>query len=332
MGTAALAMALSAGAVSAQEWSARVGGFFVGGIGYVDYVGDEDDNVGFARDAEVIFTFQLTADNGLTFGAQTQLESGDNADDGRANVDEAFMWVEGSFGRVEFGEEDGAASDFSTANLVLPPFATAQDGGGFLFDFYDTGAINLDSTGGTTSDSLKISYFTPNFSGFQAGVSFVPSVGAENGRSVPLDGQTNTVEVGASYGNTFGSFDFGIGVAYNSDTTPSEEDDQSWGGSAMVGFGGFNVGLSYAWYEGDADDTQTLGGGVTYGTGPWNFGIDAAFNIDGPDAEDGDYGIAAGASYALAPGVSTGLTLEYAEDDLGDDEAFAAGVWMGMNF
>jgi outer membrane protein OmpU len=348
--TAAAALVFTAGAASAQvdttsgNLSFGIGGFFTGGIGYVD--NDEDnDNIGLIRDAEIHFDGRLTADNGLTFGVDIEFELGDRSSsqdvtvpagggtvtvtDNDRIIDEASMFVSGSFGKVEIGEQDGAADAYMASGVVAPPFTTAQDGGGFLFNYYDM--VGLDNSGGTTSDSLKISYFTPNFSGFSAGVSYIPQVGQENGNAVSLDTQTNAVEVGAGWSGEFDGFSLGIGGGYNSDATPNDEDDQSFGVGGQVGFGGFNIGVNYGWVETSGDDNSTIGAGATYGTGPWVFGADFAWGLEGDDAED-DFGVAAGMSYALAPGVSAGAVIEYAHEDEGDRDGFATGVFLNTNF
>jgi outer membrane protein OmpU len=350
--TAAAALVFTAGAASAQvdttsgNLSFGIGGFFTGGIGYVD---DDSggDHVGLIRDAEIHFDGRLTADNGLTFGVDIEFELGDRSAriedtptdsdgdgvfeyvDNDRIIDEASMFVSGSFGKLEVGEQDGAADAYMGIGIVAPPFTSAQDGGGFLFNYYDM--VGLDANGRTTSDSLKISYFTPNFSGFSAGVSYIPQVLQEDGNAVSLDTQTNAVEVGAGWSGEFDGFSLGIGGGYTSDYTASGADDSSFGVGGNVGFGGFSLGVSYGWEETGTADDSTIGVGATYGTGPWVFGADLAWGIDGATAED-DLGIAAGMSYALAPGVSAGAVIEYAHEDVSDRDGFATGVFLNTNF
>src|SRR3546814_8563364 len=49
------------------------------------------------------------ADNGVTFGFGVELE----ADSGSTNVDENSIWASGGFGKLEFGNNDGAEDTFA---------------------------------------------------------------------------------------------------------------------------------------------------------------------------------------------------------------------------
>ena len=117
-----------------------------------------------------------------------------------------------------------------------------------------------------------------------------------------------------------------------SDTVPGADDDESWGGGAALGFAGFEFGVNYARQE--IDDADNLAVGAAYSTGPWRVGADygVVLSSDDADVED-DMGVAAGVSYALAPGVVTGVTLEYADDGApGGDDSYAAGLWLSLGF
>ena len=314
-----------------RNFDFMVDGFFTGGVAYID-TDDDKDPVGMARDAEVIFTFELVTDAGLTFGAETQLEAGD-PDSGL--IDENFAFVRGAFGVIEFGEQDGAKDAYHATGLVSGPFTNAQDETGFLFDFYqdDTG-IKLTSYGDDTGDALKISYYTPSIAGFSAGLSYVPEPGAENGNAAPRGGQTNAFEVGAGYERTIGGIAFALGGGWASDTTPSERDDQSWGGGARLGFGDLSFGVQYG-FEEVAGDESSVGAGVAYRTGPWSVGADFTTVVDAEETE-GDLGVSFGFSYSVAPGVDVGGVIEFAHDEDdgagGERDSVAIGVMSGFAF
>jgi hypothetical protein len=356
MGTAA-AVALTATGAMAQEWSATTGGFLTMGLGYVDIDDGGDDTfneVALIRDGEVIFNFRLTADNGITFGSKVELEMGDAPN----IIDEADGFVQGSFGTVRLGENDGAADAYMGSGLVDYTFAAATDGTGFIFDYYARDD-NLDASGRTTSDAIKLTYFTPNFSGFEAGVSFVPSLESSNGRATDLGDEINAFEVGAQYSGEFGGFGITIGGGYVTDTSSGADDDDSIGAGAKVEFSGFQVGVNWGYvnegfdfggafdvpdeFEIDSEEQNTIGVGVAYGTGPWLASLQYATVIDGPGEES--FGISGDVGYSLAPGVTVGASVEYgdpeleltstesgAQIDADRDEAFAAGLWMGLNF
>lgn len=321
----AAALAITAGAASAAEWSAKIGGTFTAGLGYVDNGSNSD--VGVTRDTELAITGKLVADNGITFGAKFELESDDKG--GTSNFDEVMMYVEGSFGRVEFGEEDGAQDKFGGSGIVGCEFVSAVDECGML-DKYGVYAIN--TKGGDTGDSLKITYYTPNFSGFMAGVSFVPKVGVENGTAVPLTGRNNAVEVGAQYKGDFSGFGLTIGGGWTSDTTASSKDDSAAGGGVKISVSGFTAGVNYGWRE--IDDTSTLSLSGNYKTGPWTFGAAGVVNLDSDSAaRDGNWGLSGEVAYALAPGVNVGAGVAYYDPDRpGVDAAFELSTHMGLTF
>jgi hypothetical protein len=327
------ALALAATGASAQEWSATVGGFLTGAVGYVDV--DQDGNdFALIRDGEVHFNFDLVADNGLTFGARVQLEMGDDTDNGNV-IDEAYGFVAGSFGRVEFGEQDGAADDPMAIGSVGADFVRAGDEVGLLFDYYASDAgVTLLGTGTGTSDSLKLSYYTPEFAGFSAGISWTPSIGAENGTATSLasSAEQNAIELGAQWAGEFGGFSIAAGGGWVSDTEAGLEDDSTYGGGVAIGFSGVEFGVNYAHVE--IDDIDTLAVGAAYSTGPWKLGADYAVALSSDDATiEDDMGVAAGVSYALAPGVVSGVTFEYADDGAsGGDDSFAAGLWLSLGF
>jgi hypothetical protein len=56
-------------------------------------------------DTEIHFNFKGEADNGLRYGAQVQLEADQG---GTNNADEVWTWLEGNWGRVQLGDQDGA--------------------------------------------------------------------------------------------------------------------------------------------------------------------------------------------------------------------------------
>jgi hypothetical protein len=354
LGSAA-AVALSASGALAQEWSVTTGGFFTAGIGYVDTGDDDANEIGLIRDAEIIFTAKVVADNGITFMAQGQLETGETVDDDdecrasggavacRANqgedttntFDEVFARVSGSFGRFEIGENDGAADAYMGSGIVNYTFASAQDGTGLIFDYY-ANAIGFDSSGNNSGDAIKVSYFTPNFAGFEAGVSFYPNLEPQSGRntSIAESDEVNGFEAGAQYSGEFGGFGVTVGGGYASDTSRGQDDDDSYGVGAKVSFSGFEFGGNYGWTNGEMSDEEqeAFGLGVAYSTGPWATSIHYLQGVEGEGVEE-TFGLSGDVGYSLAPGVTVGVSLEYADPDDDDlDEEFGVGGWMALNF
>ncbi len=356
LGVALLASTALTGAASAAEWSASIGGSGKVGIGYVDgqdadfLVGEEaadagqidSDSVSLVNDSQIVFDFKLVADNGITFGYRFDLDTGVN------NLDEHNAYVSGSFGKFELGTEDGASDKLN----ITPPgcsFSCPGDGGGFLFDYNtEVSAVGIDADGDDSGDDLKISYFTPNFQGFTAGVSYVPEAGQGEGinSTTLLNSSEDAWEFGAQYrGDITEDFDLGVSVVY------FMTDDDGLGDNlaiaAEVGImDATSVGGRWIDDEGatgcdafgnnctDSDDRQVLSLGIEHGMGPWGFFLNWAQNLDADNPEiDGSWGLSGEVDYSLAPGVKTGLTLEYGAPEATDsDDEFAIGTWMSLSF
>src|SRR5690606_10322239 len=103
-GTALVATALIASPAQA-ELKLDLGGHF---SGYGVYV-DQDNDTGFddfaiRKNTEIHFTGEVTLDNGLTVGVHVEQEVENNQND-----NESYAYFSGGWGRVNFGNEDGAA-------------------------------------------------------------------------------------------------------------------------------------------------------------------------------------------------------------------------------
>lgn len=338
-------------AVTSSNFNVRIGGFMILGIGYVDSDAHKAE-VEIVNDSEVIFNFTLRSDNGLTFGAKAEIENNGGGSRGTTS-DEYVGWVEGAFGRVEVGAEDGAQDRLAgSGRLAGGMLATAAaDGTGFLFDYAgdESPFFQQDFNGPDTGDDLKVTYFTPVFAGFQAGASYSNS--SEGPTSTNgARGDREAYELGARYSNEFG----GVGVDVwgglvsfsdpqqarftNPETGNDVAGDMTYNFGANLGFAGFKVGATYfnAGFKNELDDVDGVAVGASYETGPWSFGAQYADYLSGV-VED-DFGVSLGADYALAPGVVVGVALEYAEGGAQDgyqgqtDDAYAAGVLLGLNF
>lgn len=338
LGATALSILGFAGAASAQEWSARVGGFMTTGFGYID--ADETINnteASVVNNAEVIINYRLVADNGITFGAKVEFEanagSGNSGRD-RGTVDEYVGFAQGSFGRVEIGAEDGA-HDILVGGVPGGNFTSSADGGGFLFDYNDIG-LGINTQGADTGDGLKVTYYTPTFSGFTAGVSYSPDgrEGAVATRNIGAQGEG--IEFGARFQENFGDFAVRVAGGYTYFDSNAATFEDSYTLAASLGFAGFTVGGIWGSSDGNGGnaDREGFGIGGDYKTGPWYFGIQYGQMTDGA-AED-NWGINGEVNYALAPGVTLGGVVEYGSFDSTpagvDDDAWAAGVFMGFNF
>jgi len=114
MSTAALAgLAFVAAAPARADEPALqlgLGGYISGYAVYADQdevAGTDARNFDFRKDTEVHLNGEVALDNGITAGAHMEILA-DRAD-GAGTIEESYMYLSSAWGRVNFGEEDGAA-------------------------------------------------------------------------------------------------------------------------------------------------------------------------------------------------------------------------------
>jgi predicted porin len=326
---------------------------------------DEDSAVdrnatGLFSDGEIWFKGETTLDNGITFGANVQLESFGNTGD---VIDEDFAYISGNFGRINIGSENTAAylMHYSAPYVGAPinsgwvtTFIPA-DGTGFVGPFRTPA---LSTTVDIGNDENVITYFTPRFSGFQVGATYVPAVVfSGNGKDFPIEADKETefnngFSVGANFVESFEGFDISVSGGYRRAEAPdglgSIEDMEQWSAGLNVGFAGFTVGGSYANEDDDIiDDGESWDVGATYSSGPWTVGA-TYFNSDltyGPavgfasgsatPGEDVEMDvIQGGVGYAVGPGIDASMNIMYADydTDTGDADGIIGIVGLTYSF
>lgn len=135
------------------------------------------------QEGEIYFHGQTKLDNGTTVGIRVELE-GHNpaATTATAQIDEAYLFAFGDWGRVEFGSKDGAAYSmyYGTPSALI----------GFGFTNpnhnYTNASANANNKAARSAASLtiepnqqdvnRINYYTPRFAGLQIGVGYAPKV------------------------------------------------------------------------------------------------------------------------------------------------------------
>lgn len=289
--------AIASPASAAERLSLGVHGYFQAYYGYFDV--DDNDTSGddyrshdFFREAEIHFRGEVALDNGMKVGVDVQLEAESCGD----QIDESYLYFQGDFGKLVLGSENSAAYlmsygapavdanfDGADPNYAWSPFADAFGESTFAY------APNM------TSDSEKITYFTPRFAGFGFGISYTPENTEDAGSSaIPgrdNDGtafggrsqsnvQSDIVELGLNYENKFGDFGVLAGVTYGfaNDTENgftiagvSEDEQEEWSAGLNLTFAGFTVGGGYWWNNGgltDDGDYRAYTGGVAWANGP----------------------------------------------------------------
>ena len=297
----------------------------------------------FQSESEIFVKAGAKADNGLEYGAYVELFASTSDS---TNADEANLYLAGSWGRVELGDQDGAGSELA----VTSPYVGIGQVFGSYNDYVpaaDRGYATVDTASDhsvksiDSSDATKITYYTPRFNGFQAGVSFAPERDSlADGEGVQFSDATgnhdNMFELGANYKGQISNVDVKVGGAYNfadAKDGATVEDISTWTLGAQLGYMGFTFGGGYT-HDGDsgqavgtADDTVTKwNAALTYATGPWGVAASyaqvdfddaaTAFGVTGSTGSGGDYTAwGLGGTYKVAPGLTAGADLVFFDRD-----------------
>lgn len=279
LGTTAVAGAALFAASTAQAQQAptvRVGGFMQTTVAIVDDDLDKQGGVptgvngfgtrarsstDFRNEVEIHVLVNGKAANGLEYGAVIELQN-DNVGGGSGSaldLDEAFVFVSSpTLGTFRFGETDSAASVMQVRAPSIRGFG--PDGA------WDVGILGLaQGTGGNPSlltgindgnDATKIVYLSPQFAGFDFGLSYAPNAGEGDraflGRSVDTLGAGNTT----------------IAPAVTQRDRTGLENEISAAIRYRGTVGGVGIQAAFAYMQADAPNTvvNSLTGLVTAGT------------------------------------------------------------------
>jgi predicted porin len=312
--------------------------------------GNETNTDGIFSDAEIHFTGSTVLDNGLEVGARVELEGEDDTSpegDGD-QIDEAWIYFSGGFGELRIGSIDDALGTM----CVFAP------GGTNNFSAYSPnqwGANTLTSNSicfgvDDRSDSQKLLYLSPIFSGFQLALSYDPAsdkerhgdgVGGHVGMPVHVDG-TSRHNVSA-----YGVYNYeaegwwlqvGAGGSWEGNVEqtagPDREESDFYQTGILLGFGDFQVGASFNYFNDDdlfsatlengdvVADRWVLGVGASYTMDVWTFGIGYSINeadIDNEGGDDSDFTLqraVATANYNLGPGIDLDGAIGYTWQDV----------------
>jgi len=379
LGTSAL---LGAGLVASPAFAAdgiklSLGGFFRTAIlgNWDDHssgdLGNKRYNDGVFSDAEIYFLGKTTLDNGLTVGARVELEGEQKNSD---QIDAAYVYFQGGFGEVRVGSQSGAL-----ATMCVTPVGGTSNFGAFSQDQipnnafsggYSNGICNsvdgFGSGGGLSSadgnKAQKILYITPNFGGFQLGVSWSPNGGHEftgvtdfhSGMPTVVDGeQRNVVDAYAQFSRDFSGWGLSWGGggswALSQGGSDGNVDKNRYYQSGLnLTFGSFSVGVVGEYYEnmfsfsdGDSGNAWVVGGGLAYNFDAWTVGFQYSYGdwqfVDGNTDRRINTAALTG-KYDMGPGIALDSTIQYtwADEDKsgfsGTYNAFSVGLGTSFNF
>lgn len=356
--TLSFVSALGVAPASAQsKFDVVLGGDAYFEAGYIDQDRDAGQrSTEFRNRLRLLVTPKAKADNGLEYGARLRLL----VENGTGNVrtttnDRAFIFVNGGFGTLHLGVENGPSDD---SGIIAPSdWGTGGVDGSFP-SWLGNSAANAPVTIGNIralisgNSATRATYWTPEIAGFKLGASYQPASDSSNtdvNRSklaLPSANRAgayrDVYEVGGTYTNNFGgvavnaSLFYLGGKAKNSSLTAARFDDLSSTHAGLtVAYGGLKVGGSYAW-SGDSgyarsgtagivsrekQDVWTAGAQYTFGPATLGVGY-----LNAKDAGDLTVRgrtkfelITVGARYVVAPGFSIGP--EYNHFKLSSDVA-----------
>jgi len=149
--------------------------------------------VSFTQEGEIHFIGQTKLDNGTTVGIRVELEGWNppvnGGGTGNHQIDEAYLFAFGDWGRVEFGAKDQASyiMYYGTPSALL--------GFGFIQHNTNFGWVNgavaannkayfhttASTIGAQFQDVNRINYYTPRFAGLQIGVGYAPKIAINAG-------------------------------------------------------------------------------------------------------------------------------------------------------
>jgi hypothetical protein len=344
---------LAAAPAAAQENAIKQDSVLVSGPALIDNPRGES-GLSLVREFELYIDFEREAGE-ARYGLVIELDTEESEDEVGRIVDEAFLFYENDWGRLEIGEADGAGDEtlFTPSGCL---FTCPGDGDGLLYDIYefdDAGVpLGINNEGEDSGDALKVTYYTPEWNpgrlrGLRAGLSYAPSSVTDLRGGALADGW-RFWEVAAEGGVDLAPLTGGEGdvARLSAAFFDSEVTKASWAGAAAAAIGPWGASLRYAYQsvQLDLDDDRdgaferkvetdehslSLSGG--YDAGWWFTGVTGVTALTSDVREPGDLSLGAEAALRLAPGVIAAVVLERADLPRGG-RAGAAALLLAVDF
>ena len=310
--------------------------------------GNERNTDGVFSDAEIHFTGSTVLDNGLEVGARVELEGEDDLPTATRSTRP---------GSISPAASANCASARSTTRSA--PCACSRLAAPTNFSAYSPnqwGANTLTSNSicfgvDDVGDSQKILYLSPIFSGFQLGavVCAVERQGnATAMASAPHLGMpTNVDDTSRHNVSVYGVYNYeaenwwlqvGAGGSWEGNVEqtvgPDREESDFYQTGILLGFGDFQVGASFNYFNDDdlfsatlengdvVADRWVLGVGASYTMDVWTFGIGYSINeadIENEGGEDSEFTLQRAvitANYNLGPGIDLDGAIGYTWQDV----------------
>jgi predicted porin len=341
----------------------RLGGFFDFSMGNVS---DDADKAVFRNTAGAITTAQGrqrtdfrteselnvyvdgVAANGMRYGALFELQMDamtSTAGTGTGvDYDELYGFVKGGWGELRFGQEDSAAS-----LLQIRRPGTLWMGDSDAWDEFLVGSGYVIAGVGDGNDATKIIYLSPQFMGFDAGISYAANRFEGEQANIPTSttnfqrdrtGLENEISAALRYRGTFGPV--GVGASFvaqfadaasqQASGAPIASKDQNittYAAGLLLRAYGFQLGGDYTWgnyrttpangtIAQGIDGSEQWAVGLTYTIGALSLGgmySQGTQDNGGTVADRTQTYLGLGVAYVLAPGMTLFANYNQIEDE-----------------
>jgi len=274
--------------------------------------------------SELAWDARGSTDAGLNYRANVQWRYTNGA---AGSFDESWLQFSGGWGSIVLGGDDPVSDTIAgTAGHTFQEGTWGTDGNNALrnvnFLGLATGTHYYQSSAGMTGDANKISYTTPNFGGFQAGVSYTPQgVAFQQTQQVNDNANDQVLDLAAGWGGEFGGVGLKFDGSYqmgedNSGTAGADREDlRSYMLGASITFAGFGLGAGYFNSEesntakgvANADGGEGFNVGGSYSFGPGSVSLmyqNSTDDLNGDNLEDESTIYHAGVTYTIADGLN----------------------------
>ena len=235
------AAAVAAAPVSAAKL--KLSGYYEAWVGVgADGTASQMNNFDVKHDSEINFDWKQKLKNGMTVGGRMELEAGTGASIGTGTWDETSMYVKGSFGKFQIGNNDPAASYVGGTKGVGPVGIIKSDAGDWV-GLTNAQTIDNDNDAGM-GDDQKITYFAPKMGALSMAVSYQPdnSEGSETDYDdTETSGLNDGVSVMAKYAGKAGKTKYSAAVGYSQVDNGSGATPDGWNLNLTVGQGATTV-------------------------------------------------------------------------------------------
>ncbi|MDE3117350.1 MAG: porin, partial [Pseudomonadota bacterium] len=234
--------------------------------------------------------------------------SGDNY--GNDVFQKAYLFAATPYGRVEIGQQDGAAYKMAMTGPLVADAIAIDDANITFFRDPTTGeaftnVFAVRSGVFATANDAKLSYYTPRLLGVQLGVSYTPHMVKDGLPFISAgphiaDRQDNLIDAAVNYTGFFGRTSLGLyaglSAGHNAARTPGHDDLFDWalGGELDYDLGDAALALGGAYHQSNGytlDPSAAFAHGTTHvvhastklTVGSWLFGLE--YSTGTADAE-----------------------------------------------